>query len=139
MKKRFSEEQIIKILEEAKALGSRKIVHLATRKNQRWALDFLHDALVNGRKLRLLAIIDVYTRECLRIVTDTSLSGKRVVEVLSELIEERGLSGVIMSDNGTEFTSNTVLKWCHEKGVEWLTFSQENLNRTVISRASMES
>lgn len=102
-----------------KALGSRKVVHLATKKNQRWALDFVHDALANGRKLRLLTIIDVFTRECLRIVTDLSLNGKRVVETLSELIEERGLPGVIMSDNGTEFTSNRVLKWCYEKGVEW--------------------
>ena len=50
-----------------KALGSGKVIHLATRKNQRWALDFVHDALVNGRKLRLLAIIDIFTRECLKI------------------------------------------------------------------------
>jgi transposase InsO family protein len=74
-------------------------------------LDFVNDGLANGRKLRLLAIIDLFKRESLTIVTDTSLKGKRVVGVLNELIAQRGLPDVIMSDHETEFTSNVVVKW----------------------------
>lgn len=102
-----------------KALGSRKIVNLVTRANQRWALDFVHDALANGRKLRLLTIVDVFTRECLGITVGTAMSGKQVIETLKDLIRERGAPESILSDNGTEFTSNAVLQWCHETKVQW--------------------
>src|SRR3546814_14914519 len=57
--------------------------------------------------------------ECLRAVPDTSISGRRVVRELNELIAERGKPAVIVSDNGTEFTSNTVLAWCGEIRLEW--------------------
>jgi putative transposase len=102
-----------------RALGSRKVVELITRTNQRWALDFVHDALASGRRLRLLTIIDVFTRECLSIVVDTSLNGSRVINTLNHLMQERGRPEGIMSDNGTEFTSNAILKWSSETNVEW--------------------
>ena len=102
-----------------KALGTRKIELFVTKPNEKWAVDFVHDALSDGRKIRLLTIIDIFTRECLGIVVDTSLSGHRVIRALEQLIEQKGKPGGIMSDNGTEFTSNAVLKWCSEKQIGW--------------------
>src|SRR3546814_7290328 len=87
--------------------------------NQRWSRDFVHDQRVSGRRFRVLNIVDDVTRECLRAVPDTSISGRRVVRELNELIAERGKPAVIVSDNGTEFTSNTVLAWCGEIRLEW--------------------
>jgi putative transposase len=67
----------------------------------------------------VLNIIDDVTRECLRAVPDTSIPGRRVVRELSDLIAQRGKPGMIVNDNGTELTSNAVLAWCGEVGVEW--------------------
>lgn len=102
-----------------RALGIRQPESLITGPNQRWALDFVQDALWNGRKIRLLPVIDVCTRKCLGIVVDTSLNGHKVIKVLESLIEEHGKPDEILSDNGTEFTSNAVLKWCHEHNQKW--------------------
>ena len=77
--------------------------------NSRWSLDFVHDQLAWGRRFRVLTIIDDVTKECLAAVPDTSLSGKRVVRELQAVIARRGRPGVIVSDNGTEFTSAAVL------------------------------
>jgi putative transposase len=102
-----------------RALGLRGSHLKATRPNQKWSLDFVHDALANGRKIRLLTIIDEYTRECLKIEVDTSLNGRRVKQALEELIARRGKPEMIMSDNGTEFTSNGMLQWKEERKVNW--------------------
>ena len=101
------------------ALGSRKVENLITRKNQRWALDFVHNALASGQKIRLLPIIDVFTRQCLKTVVDTGINGKGVIKALEELIEEEAAPEEIISDNGTEFTSTAVLTWCHERNQHW--------------------
>ena len=77
--------------------------------NSRWSTDFVHDQLANGRRFRVLTIIDDVTKECLAAVPDTSLSGKRVVREMQALIARRGRPDVIVSDNGTEFTSSAVL------------------------------
>jgi transposase InsO family protein len=74
--------------------------------NSRWSTDFVHDQLANGRRFRVLTIIDDVTRECLAAVPDTSLSGKRVVRKIDGLIARRGRPGAIVSDKGTEFTSS---------------------------------
>lgn len=102
-----------------RALGLRKPESVVTRLNQRWALDFLQDALWDGRRIRLMPVIDVFSRKCLGIIVDSSLNSGRVVKTLETLIEEYGTPEEIISDNGTEFTSNTVLKWCHERGQKW--------------------
>ena len=73
----------------------------------------------SGRRFRVLNVVDDVTRECLAAVPDTSISGRRVVRELTELIARRGKPGMIVSDNGTELTSNAVLAWCGEIGVEW--------------------
>ena len=87
--------------------------------NERWSLDFVSDALADGRRIRILTIVDDFTRECLKMVVDISLSGTRVIRELSSLISIKGAPRAIVSDNGTEFTSNAVLKWSHETGVLW--------------------
>ena len=88
-------------------------------RNLRWSLDFVSDTLVSGRRFRILTVVDDFTRECLALVADTSLTGIRVVRELDRIIEMRGRPGMIVSDNGTEFTSNAILAWQEERGVEW--------------------
>jgi putative transposase len=102
-----------------RALGQRVVPMPLNRTNQEWSLDFVHDALSCGRKIRLLTIVDDFSRESLEIVVDTGLNGKRVKEALERVMGMRGKPERILSDNGTEFTSNTILKWCQEKEIRW--------------------
>jgi putative transposase len=102
-----------------RALGSRVVAMALTKRNQEWSLDFVHDALTNGRRIRMLTVVDDFTRESIRIAVDTSLSGQRVCEELEQVVAIRGKPGRILSDNGTEFTSTAVLKWCQEQGIRW--------------------
>jgi len=102
-----------------RALGQRVVRMPLTRKNEEWSLDFVHDVTADGRRIRLLTIVDDFTRESLKIVVDTSLNGKRVCNELEEVIETRGKPDRILSDNGTEFTSMAILKWSQEKGIKW--------------------
>ncbi|PKP98717.1 MAG: IS3 family transposase [Alphaproteobacteria bacterium HGW-Alphaproteobacteria-15] len=102
-----------------RAVGTRAPAPVLALPNQRWSLDFVHDQMASGRRFRVLNVVDDVTRECLAAVPDTSISGRRVVRELTELITRRGKPGMIVSDNGTELTSNAVLAWCGEIGVEW--------------------
>ena len=102
-----------------RALGTRKPMLVPDGVNQRWSLDFVSDSFTDGRRFRVLAVVDDYSRECLALVVDTSLSGLRVTRELTELIKQRGRPSTIVSDNGTELTSMAVLKWCQETGIEW--------------------
>ena len=102
-----------------RAVGTRTPPPVLALPNQRWSLDFVHDQLVTGRRFRVLNVVDDVTRECLAAVPDTSISGKRVVRELTALIAQRGKPGMIVSDNGTELTSNAVLQWCSDAKVEW--------------------
>ncbi len=77
--------------------------------NQRWSLDFVSDALSSGRRFCVLAVVDDFTRECLGLVVDTSLSGLRVGRELDRIVELRGKPLTIVSDNGTELTSHAIL------------------------------
>jgi putative transposase len=86
--------------------------------NQRWSLDFVADTLSDGRRFRILCIVDDFSRECLATVVDTSLSGVRVVRELERLVQERGAPRSIVSDNGSELTSVAVLRWAAER-VAW--------------------
>ena len=102
-----------------RALGTRAPMAIPQGPNQRWSLDFLSDALIDGRRLRILAIVDDFTRECLGLVADTSLPGLRVVRELDAVIAHRGQPAMIVSDNGTELTSMTMLRWVQEHRIEW--------------------
>lgn len=102
-----------------RAVGPRLRKIKATEINQIWSLDFMADRLEDGRKIRLLNILDEFSRESLKMVVDTSLSGERVVRELEELVKTRGKPEQIISDNGTEFTSRAVLKWSESRMVGW--------------------
>jgi putative transposase len=102
-----------------RAVGARARTPVPALLNQRWSPDFLHDQMVTGRRSRVLNVVDDLTRECLAAVPDTSISGKRVMRELTELIARRGKLGMIVRDNGTELTSSAVLEWCGEAKIEW--------------------
>jgi putative transposase len=102
-----------------RAMGTRRPIEVPLAANQRWSLDFLSDQLTDGRRFRILAVVDDCTRECLALAADTSLSGLRVARELDDIVRRRGRPTTIVSDNGTEFTSNAILGWADETGVGW--------------------
>ena len=87
------------------------------RANEQWALDFVEDSLASGRKIRLLSVIDVFTREALALEVDTSLPGRAVVRVLARLGQERPLPAQLVLDNGPELISRVLEEWAHERAV----------------------
>ena len=102
-----------------RALGTRAPLVVPQGPNQCWALDFVSDALVCGRRFRILTVVDQFSRECVALVADTSLSGARVARELDAAITLRGRPGSIVSDNGTELTSMAILRWSQERCVPW--------------------
>jgi putative transposase len=102
-----------------RALGTRRPMVVPDGPNQRWSMDFVSDAFTDGRRFRLLAVVDDYSRECLALVADTSLSGARVARELDAVIAVRGRPATVVSDNGTEFTSTAILTWCQRTRVDW--------------------
>jgi putative transposase len=81
------------------------------RRNQEWAVDFVHDTLATGRGIRVLAVVDTFTRECVSLEVDSSMSGQRVTRTLEAVIERRGSPESIRCDNGPEFTSRHFVAW----------------------------
>ena len=102
-----------------RALGTRAPMAIPQGPNQRWSLDFVSDALASSRKFRVLTVVDDFSRECLALVADNSLSGVRVARELDRVVEMRGVPCMVVSDNGTELTSRAILAWQEERGVEW--------------------
>ena len=102
-----------------RATGTRAPMVLPQGPNQRWSLDFVSDVFAGSRRFRVLAVVDDFTAECLCLVADTSLSGLRVARELDQVIAHRKRPTMIVSDNGTEFTSMAILRWSQEQSVEW--------------------
>jgi putative transposase len=102
-----------------RAVGTRVPMLVEARPNARWSVDFVHDQFACGRRFRVLNIVDEVTRECLAAIADTSISGRRVARELTELVSRRGKPGMIVSDHGTEFTSNAILAWSKDHRMEW--------------------
>ncbi len=103
-----------------RALGTRRPLALPQGINQRWSLDFVSDAMTCGRRFRIFAVVDDFTRECVRLIADTSISGARVARELDMAILERlAKPGTVVSDNGTELTSMAILRWSKDRQVEW--------------------
>ena len=102
-----------------RALGTRAPMTIPQEINQRWSLDFVSDTLTDSRRFRILAVIDNFNRECLALVADVSLSGVRVARELDHIAQLRGYPRLIVSDNGTELTSNAILKWQEQRCVQW--------------------
>jgi putative transposase len=121
-----------------RALGTRRPMVTPQAPDQRWSLDFVSDQLTDGRRFRILAVVDDCTRECLALVADTSISGRRVARELDDIIRRRGQRpDTIVSDNGTELTSNAILSWADETGVGGTASRPASRSRMGSSRVSM--
>lgn len=103
-----------------KRLPARVQQPLATpqKPNDTWSMDFMHDTLMNGRKFRVLNIIDDFNREALRVDPYFSINSKLVIKILDRLVLERGAPRAIRMDNGPEFISYGLSEWALEKGVK---------------------
>jgi transposase InsO family protein len=120
-----------------RAIGTRTPILVEAKVNARWSLDFVHDQLAQGRRFRILNIVDDVTRECLAAIPDTSISGKRVARELTTLVSLRGKPGMIVSDNGTEFTSNASWAGRRIKLSNGITSRQAGQCRTATLNPSM--
>jgi putative transposase len=88
------------------------------RANQEWSMDFVMDGLATGRAVRVLSVVDSYTRECLAIEVDSCLSSRRVTRALEWILQQRGVPERLRCDNGPEFTSRHFLGWCEERRIQ---------------------
>lgn len=101
-----------------KAAKLRQPKALADAINEIWSMDFVADALFDGRKLRLLTVVDLYTRECVAIEVGQSLKGEDVVGVLDRIERQRGSPMTIKTNNGSEFIGKAMDRWAYERAVE---------------------
>ena len=100
------------------AIGVRAPLLVEPRPNARWSLDFVHDQMANGRRFRILNVVDDDTHECPASILDTSISGHRVARELTTLLEQRGKPGMLVSDNGAEFASQAIFTWTKNQRIE---------------------
>src|ERR1700710_1071687 len=119
-----------------RAVGTGAPILVEARPNARWSLDFVHDQFASGRRFRILNIVDDVTRECLAAIPDTSIPGRRVARELTALIDRHGKPGMIVSDNGTEFTCNTMLTWSEDNQIAGTLSRRANRCRTASVKAS---
>jgi putative transposase len=127
-----------------RAMGTRRPLDLPLVANQRWSLDFVADQMTDGRRFRILTVIDNCTRECLALVADTSLSGARVVRELDVVIRQRGRPDAIVSDNGTDpegGAANTprTRSWPGPTTPAGITSRPASPSRTASTRASTDA
>lgn len=90
----------------------------ATAVNERWAMDFVSDQLVDGRSIRVLTIVDAVSKRCPALEVDTSMTGQRVTRVLDQAIARHGKPTLLVMDNGPEFTSKALDQWAYERGIK---------------------
>ena len=96
----------------------RQALYAPSRPNEIWSIDFVMDALANGRRIKCLTIVDDFTRECLDIVVDYGISGSYVARVLQAIGQFRGLPRAVRTDQGPEFTSRALDRWAYGRGVD---------------------
>jgi putative transposase len=106
-------------------------------KNQVWSMDFMHDALGDGRNVRLFNVLDDFNREGLAIEVDRSLPSARVIRTLQQVIDWRGKPRVIRCDNGPEYISGTLLQWAAERQIRIEYIQPASHNRTPTSSATI--
>lgn len=107
-----------------KSAAVREVRPVLTAENERWAMDFVHDVLSGGQTIRVLTVVDVFSRECVALVAQSSFRGEDVARILTEAGESRGkLPPLISVDNGTEFTSKALDHWAYWNRVK-LDFSR---------------
>jgi len=116
----YREEGLMLSIRRRKKLASllRTELPKPTHRNHIWSMDFMRDALANGRTIKVLAIVDEYTRKCFRIEVDTSINGVRVVRILNEISQAEGLPEIIIIDNGPEFIGKALDAWAYQRGVK---------------------
>ena len=113
----------------------RQPIKIATTPNALWGMDFVSDALFDGRRFRSLTVVDHFTHECLDIAVDQSLKGGDVADAMTRLVAQRGRPAAIKVDNGSEFAGKVMDRWAYENGVE-LDFSRRG---TPTDNALVES
>lgn len=89
-----------------------------THPNHIWSMDFVKDSLSSGRNIKVLPIIDEYTKKCFKIEVDTSITGLRVARILNNIALLEGLPEIIIVDNGPEFIGKALDSWAYERGVK---------------------
>lgn len=136
----YVEEALIVRTQTRKQRAQRQRVALgqATAINQRWSMDFVAQRLADGRGIRVLTVVDQYTRECLTLHADTALSGEKVAAALDKVVALRGAPKSITVDNRTEFASKAMDHWAYLNGVNLDFIRPGDRSRTAISRASTE-
>jgi putative transposase len=102
-----------------RAVGLRVPMTVPQGPDQRWSLDFVSDTFIDSRRFRILSVVDDFSRECVALIADTSLSGRRVARELDAAIADRKRPLMIVSDNGPELTSLAILKWWQINFIEW--------------------
>jgi putative transposase len=122
-----------------RAKGTRRPIDVPLVPNQRWSLDFISDQLTDERRFRILTMIDNGARECVALVADTSLSGRRVAGELDEIIGQRGRPETIVSDNVSEYSSNAILEWADDTAVGWYILPPASLSRTASTTGGRRS
>jgi len=115
----YTEEGLIVRTQKRKERAQRQRIAQgpASRPNQRWSMDFVAQRLADGRWIRVLTVVDQYTRECLTLHADTALRGEKVATALDKVVASRGTPKSITVDNGTEFASKAMDLWAYSNGV----------------------
>ncbi len=108
----------------------------ATALNQRWSMDFMSERVADGRWFQILTVVDQFTRECLCLMADQSLTGEKVAQALEPVVMQRGAPRAITVDNGSEFASRVMNAWACRYGIRLDFFGQANRSRAASSRAS---
>ena len=111
----YTEEGLmVRTKHRTKAAGRARVPHpVATAPNQRWSMDFMSERVADGRWFRILTVIDQYTRECLCLLADQSLTGEQVAQALEPVVRQRGAPRSITVDNGSEFASRVMDAWAY--------------------------
>jgi putative transposase len=104
--------------------------------NEEWALDFVSDAVAGGGRIRILTVLDGYTRQCAGIEVGASIGSRTVTRALERMITRWGAPKRLRCDNGPEFTSRHFLAWCERQGIEVVYIQPGGRCRTAIWRAS---
>ena len=115
----YREEHLsLRGLRRRKRRSGLRVVHpMPMKPNERWSMDFVTDSLVSGRRFRIFTLVDDFTRESLALVPDVCLTGRRVAQILAQVVRERGAPQVIVSDNGPEFISRALEEWEFAAGI----------------------
>jgi putative transposase len=120
-------------------MADRQALYVPSAPNEVWSLDFVMDALANGRRIKCLTIVDDFTRECLDIAVDHGISGAYVARVLQNVGQFRGLPRAIRTDQGPEFTSRALDRWTYGQGIDLKLIAEANRLRMPLSKVSMAS